>query len=171
MPPVNRSRRRDEDVLARRISYERTKRGWSYAGLATRMARAGCPVDQSAFHKIEKSNPRRRITVDEFAALCEVFGLSPAAMLEEPPAERLSRSAAALLGELEWQQAEVRRANKGLTDSMLSAMIILPQLDPEVDVRAAVRHLDEAFDGLLALVADVMRRLERGEGNEDRVTG
>ncbi len=167
MPPVNRSRRRpEEDRLARRITYERTKRGWSYAGLAARMANAGCRLDQSAFHKIEKSDPRRRITVDEFAALCEVFDLTPAEMLEEPPAERLSRTAAYLLGELKWQQADVQRVQAQLGEPLLGAMAVLPRLEPEVDVMGAVRRLGEAFDGLLDLVAQVMRRLERGEINE-----
>ena len=49
------------------------QRGWSYTGLAQRMTAQGCAIDQSALYKIEKGNPRRRISVDELVALREVF--------------------------------------------------------------------------------------------------
>lgn len=70
-----------EAVLASRIAYERQARGWTYENLASRMARAGCPINASALHKIEKGSPPRRITVDEFVALSHVLGLSPTDLL------------------------------------------------------------------------------------------
>ena len=64
-----------EDNLARRIAYERERRGWSYETLALLVTEAGCPVAGSALHRVEKGSPRRRITVDELLALSEVFDL------------------------------------------------------------------------------------------------
>lgn len=65
-----------EKNVARRVAYEREQRGWSYAGLALRMEKKGCKIDQSALYKIEKAKPPRRITVDELVAFGEVFELS-----------------------------------------------------------------------------------------------
>ena len=65
-----------EDNLARRIERERTKRGWSYEALAKRMTDAGCSIQASAIYKIERSDPPRRITVDELIALARVFRMS-----------------------------------------------------------------------------------------------
>lgn len=73
-----------EDHLAQRIELERRKRKMSYEGLAQRVTEAGCPIQPSAIHKIEKGNPRRRITVDEAIAYAEVFGI-PIEELLVPP--------------------------------------------------------------------------------------
>src|SRR3954454_11472059 len=63
-----------EQNVARRFTYERERRGWSYESLAQRMTDAGCPIQGSALYKIEKGRPRRRITVDELAAFAQVLG-------------------------------------------------------------------------------------------------
>ena len=73
-----------ELALARRIAYERQLRGWSYEGLAVRMAQVGCPIDQSAVYKIEKHDPPRRITVDELVGFGAAFGV-PIQELLLPP--------------------------------------------------------------------------------------
>lgn len=65
-----------ERTLARRVAMEREARGWSYEGLASRMTDAGCPIQSSAIYKIEKSDPPRRITVDELLAFASVFEAS-----------------------------------------------------------------------------------------------
>lgn len=77
---------RSEESLARRIADEREKRGWSYEGLAKRMTDAGCPVNASGLYKIEKVEPRRRITVNELVALSEVFKVPVADLLLPPEA-------------------------------------------------------------------------------------
>lgn len=64
-----------EDNLARRVAYERERRGWSYEGTAKRLTDAGCPIQSSAIFKIEKGEPRRRITVDELVGFARVFEL------------------------------------------------------------------------------------------------
>ena len=64
-----------EAAVAERVAYEREIRGWSLEGLAKRMTVAGCPINQSAIHKIENGEPRRRITVDELCALGVVLGM------------------------------------------------------------------------------------------------
>jgi len=73
-----------EDHLARRVAAERESRGWTYDGLASRMTRAGCPMAPSAIFKTEKSQPRRRIVVDELVAYSKVFGV-PIEELLLPP--------------------------------------------------------------------------------------
>ncbi len=86
MPRPNRPRSiASESALAERITYEREKHGWSYAGLAQRMTEVGCPIDQSAIYKIEKGQPaRRRISVDELVALARVFELGLDDLLVPP---------------------------------------------------------------------------------------
>ena len=64
-----------ESALAFRIESERGARGWSLATLAEEMTAVGCPIDASAIYKIEKGSPRRRITVDELAALSRVWAI------------------------------------------------------------------------------------------------
>jgi transcriptional regulator with XRE-family HTH domain len=65
-----------EANLSRRIAFERERRGWSYGTLAQRMTAAGAPVAASALQRVEKSEPRRRVTVDELLALADVFEVS-----------------------------------------------------------------------------------------------
>lgn len=62
-----------ETNLARRVAYERERRGWSYESTAKRMSAVGCPVQGSAVYRIEKGVPRRRISVDELVAFSRVF--------------------------------------------------------------------------------------------------
>jgi transcriptional regulator with XRE-family HTH domain len=74
MPRPNRNRTIPaEDVLAVRIAAERSARGWTYEDVAEAMTEAGCPIQASAIYKIEKGEPRRRITVNELAALSAVW--------------------------------------------------------------------------------------------------
>ncbi len=73
-----------EEGLARRVAYERERRGWSTEGLAKRVTDAGCPINQSAIWKIENGNPPRRITYDEALAFARVFDL-PLDELSIPP--------------------------------------------------------------------------------------
>jgi transcriptional regulator with XRE-family HTH domain len=70
-----------EENLARRIAYERDRRGWTYESIAKRLTDVGCPIQGSAIYKIEKGNPRRRISVDEFVAFTRIFEVSAADLL------------------------------------------------------------------------------------------
>lgn len=99
---------KSEGDLARRVAYERDLRGWSHAGLAERLTRAGCPIQASAIWKIENGQPRRRITVDEMLAFAEVFG-SKVEDLLRPPELILGERVRALLDEM-YFLAEVKRA-------------------------------------------------------------
>ncbi len=64
-----------EGLLAERIEQERKARGWSQERLVKEMAKAGCPLPQSAISKIERPGPggRRAITLDEALAFSRVF--------------------------------------------------------------------------------------------------
>lgn len=82
MPRVNPLRSlANERNLARRIQFERARRGMSYDGLAKRMAAAGVPIQSTAIFKIEKGDPPRRITVDELVGFAAVFDLTIDEML------------------------------------------------------------------------------------------
>lgn len=63
----------NEANLAERIAYERERRGWTYEGTAKRMTEIGCTIQGSAIYKIEKAEPRRRISVDELVAFAAIF--------------------------------------------------------------------------------------------------
>jgi hypothetical protein len=71
-----------ETSLARRIAYERDRHGWNNDSLAKRMADAGCAMHPSAIHKIEKSDPPRRVTVNELIAFANVFELTVEDLLQ-----------------------------------------------------------------------------------------
>lgn len=71
------------EVLALRVERERTRpdRRWSYERLSQEMGAAGCRISHAALHAIERGTPRRKITVDEYLAFAEVFGVEPAELL------------------------------------------------------------------------------------------
>ena len=73
-----------EEFLAQKIESLRTGAGWSYADLSQRMADAGCPIERSSLQKIEKGQPRRKITVNELAAFSTVFNMSVTDLLISP---------------------------------------------------------------------------------------
>jgi transcriptional regulator with XRE-family HTH domain len=101
-----------EDNLARRIAYERDRRGWTYEGMAKRLTDAGCPIQGSAIYKIEKGNPRRRISVDELVALAKVFDVDTENLLL--PLELIAEhDAINLIAELE---KKYRALSTSLTD-------------------------------------------------------
>src|SRR5262249_8645434 len=73
-----------EANLARRIVFERERRGWSQGDLAREVTKAGYPLHQTAIWKIERGQPRRRITVSEAVALAKVFDTDVAELLTAP---------------------------------------------------------------------------------------
>jgi transcriptional regulator with XRE-family HTH domain len=107
MPRPNQPRSiASEESLARRIAYEREAAGMSYEGLASRMSRAGCPIQPSGLYKIEKAG--RRITVDELVALSQVFGVRVEELLL-PPEAAAAREVTELL--LAWNRAQDEAAH------------------------------------------------------------
>jgi transcriptional regulator with XRE-family HTH domain len=125
MPRPNRARSiASEDNLARRITYERERKGWSYAGLAQRMTEKGCAIDQSALYKIEKGNPRRRISVDELVALQEVFGIAMNALLAPP--EFVAKEAAV-------QALEEYRQARAAYHNALQQLVEISKADPRIE--------------------------------------
>jgi transcriptional regulator with XRE-family HTH domain len=96
VPRPNRGRTlASEANLAKRIAYERDRRGLSYEALAAAMTEQGCAIQGSAIYKIEKGDPPRRVTVDELVALAGAFDttidelLTPVELLEQLDAKRL----------------------------------------------------------------------------------
>jgi transcriptional regulator with XRE-family HTH domain len=123
-----------EEYLAERVSYERDIRGWSYEALAKRMTDAGVPMNQSAIQKIEKGNPRRRITVDELLGFAKVFGTNVSDLLLN---KSIGEDAHAAKLFQRWQKAE------GEVE--------------EARLRAEIAH--RAFEKHTGLYPDVMERI------------
>jgi len=85
MPRQNRDRSVGGELnVARRVKLERERAGMTFESLAKRMNDAGCPIQLSALHRIEKGDPPRRITVDELIAFAQVFGLTIADFVRDP---------------------------------------------------------------------------------------
>jgi transcriptional regulator with XRE-family HTH domain len=99
-----------ESYLADRIASERARQRMSLEGLATRMTKAGCAINQSAIYKIEQGQPRRRITVDELVAFSRVFGLPLDDLLTDPVLVRAGQIAPLLE---EYWQLRVKFAEAG----------------------------------------------------------
>ena len=125
MPRTNAgSRRVDENVLARRIGWELAQREWTYQELATRMAAATCPMDQSAIHKIIKKG--RRITVNELVAFSEVLDLSIAELLV-PLEDALSRRQNELLTELHESRKSYVSAARSVEETIREIALLMNQ--------------------------------------------
>lgn len=116
MPPRNKPRNvYAEQHLAQRIAQEREARGWTYDGLAARMAAIGCPIDQSAIYKIErgykvdgeKKATRRRITVDELIGFSMAFSIGVEEMVADPALVRSESLRAALMDYRTWMRDRV----------------------------------------------------------------
>jgi transcriptional regulator with XRE-family HTH domain len=95
-----------ERYLAQRIARERESRGWTYESLASRMTAAGCPLNQSAIYKIERSDPPRRITVDELVGYSKVFGIPVEQLLLDPEIDAEER---VIEGLNEWRRLSAER--------------------------------------------------------------
>jgi transcriptional regulator with XRE-family HTH domain len=117
MPRPNQPRSiASEQALARRIADEREARGWSYDGLASRMTKVGCAIQSSAIYKIEKSDPPRRITVDELVGFSEVFGI-PVDQLLLPPELAAKKELVKLITAWDAARVEAARANDAATEA------------------------------------------------------
>lgn len=112
-----------EANLAERIAEERRARGLSVERLAKAMTRAGCKMNGSAIHKIEKGSPPRRINVDELLALAKVFETTVEDLLE-PMEVRRNRRAAELLKDYD----AAKRTFGTAVESLHRALIAMHQL-------------------------------------------
>lgn len=186
MPPRNTSRSLlTEASLAERIAFEREQRGWTYEGLAKRMTEVGCAMNLSGLYKIEKGEPRRRITVDELVALSLVFDV-PVEELLLPPVVAHSKEAAERL--IAWNEArqraadanaEVERAWAALTEHVREHPEITEKLEEMVgawaDFNFEETHREEATAYWLYKITDDSERkaayVQRVIANMDAVRG
>jgi transcriptional regulator with XRE-family HTH domain len=150
-----------EEHLARRVGVERERRGWTYEGLAKRMADAGCAINASAIYKIEKLDPPRRITVDELVGFSRAFDV-PVDELLVPP--ELAASRAVIEAVQAWWRASHRRREAAEAEEAASDAIKALVADDPVAKSALREHLDEAFEGDRDAVANTLMAL--GDGSE-----
>ncbi len=143
MPRPNAARSvQAEENLARRITFEREARGWSYDGTAKRLADAGCPIQASAIFKIEKGQPRRRISVDELVAFARVFEVDVNELLV-PVDMVLQEAARGLLEEAFLAQRELVQGVGSLVRAALKLRAFVMDHGPDVQ-----ETIDEFLDWL-----------------------
>jgi transcriptional regulator with XRE-family HTH domain len=133
-----------EQTLARRIAYEREKRGMSYEGLALRMTKTGCPINASALYKIEKADPPRRITVNELVALARVFEV-PVNELLVPPEVAADKQALQLAQGYEAALAAEEEAFLRLADHIRQHPRVGAVLEEHLSSEAVGRFGSDAF--------------------------
>jgi len=105
-----------EANFARRIEYERRRRGWSQERLAALMTKAGVPTPQSAISKIEKPRGRRAITVDEALTFAHVFEIPFGEMLK--PVEAAMNEEVARLWASYWEAGAALAEARDAADSI-----------------------------------------------------
>jgi transcriptional regulator with XRE-family HTH domain len=79
----------DEDQFGLRLRHERTRRGWTQAQVAERLAAGGVVLHPSAIAKMETRDAERprMITLNEAMAVARIFDLSIDQMFTAAPAE------------------------------------------------------------------------------------
>jgi transcriptional regulator with XRE-family HTH domain len=110
--------------VARRVQYERQRRNWSYEVLARHVTSAGCRMYPSTPFKIERGDPPRRITLEEFVALAKVFELSLDELLTPVELAHEAR-AAEVVGEIEEVLSQARTSSNQLQDLVFELAALL----------------------------------------------
>jgi transcriptional regulator with XRE-family HTH domain len=79
----------DEDQFGYRLRHERTRRGWTQAQVAEKLAEAGVVLHPSAIAKMETRDTERprMITLNEAMAIARIFELSIDQMFKAAPSE------------------------------------------------------------------------------------
>lgn len=145
MPRVNSMRSlANETNLARRIAFEREQRGWSYEGLAKRMAAAGYPIQSTAIFKIERGKPPRRVTVDELVGFAAAFDVTVEEMLV--PVELIhDRRALELHQEQVRLYGQLRKTAVGMYDAQRELLALgSTSTGAAADARAKMRLFTDA---------------------------
>lgn len=166
-----------EELVAQRIAAYRQSFDppMTYDDLAGRMTSFGCPIRPSALFKIEKGQPRRKISVDELVAFSQVLGV-PVEQLVARPAHDTSDEAELAIRRCrtayeEWLLAQQRTEAavqeaaslaENLAKRWLSLKVVLDQLPPDVAAvyRAEIVDLDSRLPAIdvQALVAEAAQR-------------
>lgn len=161
-----------EELVARRIADFRQRHDppMTYEDFAGRMAAVGCPIRPSAIFKIEKGEPRRKISVDELVAFAEVLDV-PVEQLVARPAHDLALGAEEAVRQCRaayeaWERAlvresqaveETRLARRTLDVRWEKVQQVLAKLPQEVsavylaemvDLDSRLRPADATVDGV-----------------------
>jgi transcriptional regulator with XRE-family HTH domain len=120
-----------ERWVAERIQRERAARGWSYEAVANAMADVGCPLPASAVFKIEKGDPPRKISLDEFLAFAQVFGMAPDHLMA-PPEAADEEETARLLEEVTEASERVEELGAAFADLLGQLGAVRPDLTERI---------------------------------------
>jgi transcriptional regulator with XRE-family HTH domain len=163
-----------EDLVARRVAYERAKRKWSTAELARRVTEAGVPINQSAIYKIEKGSPRRTISLDEAHALADVFGLKSVEQLELVPEDLVHEDFRVFIEDADRLRADVRNLLRSLEGIGPRLTEIRQNVQPALDY-AGLTDLEMRTDklqaALTAMAADLLKIRDELAANPLRLGG
>jgi transcriptional regulator with XRE-family HTH domain len=151
-----------EENLAHRVVYERERRGWTYEGTAKRLTVAGCPIQGSAIYKIEKGNPRRRISVDELVAFAKVFDVDTSDLLI-PPELIAEHEALDAVRELE-QKIQVLAAITGECFEAVERIIKLANAVGQEHAQRAVHLLQEKVFSVVEQIIKLSKENEEKLG-------
>jgi transcriptional regulator with XRE-family HTH domain len=149
-----------EDMVARRVAYERARRKWSREDLARRMTDAGTPVNQSAIYKIEQGSPRRTISLDEAHALADVFGIT-LDDLESIPEDVLSTEVAGYVDSVAELETVIRQLRGHILKLLARAADTANAARPMLDYMQseppwpAIRELEDRLTMLADLIIKV----------------
>lgn len=151
-----RSHRSEELRVITRLEWELRQRDLSYAELAQLMTEQGHPTNPTAIHRLLHGSPRRRLTVNEAAALADVFGVTLNELLIEQDV-LLGRQANVLLRELQ-------DASRDLATPLRTYRDVLGRLSAFIEE-------GEAFDGAAESVTAALDQAisELGRLHEDAV--
>lgn len=181
MPKTNEGRTTDAEAnLARRIEYEREKRGMSYEALAKAMTEAGCKIQATAIHKVEKGDKQtgklRRITVNELSAFAEVFEDGNVARMMRTVEEVELERAGELLAKLQGRNRQLARLVGEMFNDFVDLAVVWQEeediysyvmgyfqrsplgADPAGSPATTDEPEDGAFDVLTWLLTDIASR-------------
>ncbi|CAM5574045.1 helix-turn-helix domain-containing protein [Streptomyces narbonensis] len=123
-----------EENAAKRIKFERERRGWSTTTLSDRLNEAGYEMNPSGVWRIE--NGKRRINLDEAIGFADVFGVS-LSNLVGPPGLAAAGRAVELIDTVVAANAAAQRAQhayRRANNELIAYLDAHPDISREADV-------------------------------------
>lgn len=171
------SHRAEELYAIHRLEWEMKQRSLSYAQVADLLTEAGHPTQPTAIHRLLRGEPRRRLTLNEAAAIADIFDISLSELLLEKDV-MLGAKANELLRELQLATRQISDALGNYRSALeaISAYIERGQefndalqanvAKFETAVQSLGTYYEDAVDGLYG-----MDEFLAGKDDENRLKG